>query len=59
VVRPHAFDQVAEEAAEAVQRIDGIAIRIGDRDRHRVPGAKHEHRGIDQIQRLLNGEAIV
>ena len=36
--------------AEAVQRVDGIAVGIDERDRDGVVGAQDENRGVDQVE---------
>src|SRR5882757_6616976 len=47
--RPLAFDEVAQELAEAVQGIDRIASAIEQQIGNGVVGPKDENRGVDQV----------
>jgi hypothetical protein len=49
VLRPCLLEQVPEEAAEAVQRVDRLAVAVSHLEAHGVVGAKDEVARVDQV----------
>ena len=49
VLRVHLLDEVAEKAGKTVERVDRVAVRVGNVIGHRVIGPEHVDAGIDQV----------
>src|SRR5690606_11755426 len=48
-VRPHALQEIAEETAPAVERIDRVALAVDQVVGHRMPGTEDVDAGIDEV----------